>query len=213
MIEPLATGALFGLAAGLAPGPLLALVISQTLRHGARDGVRVALAPLVTDVPIVAVCVLLVGMVEGASGPLAGIALAGIALAGAAFVTWLAWDTWRAEPPGEVVTGETAPAARSLTRGIVVNTLSPHPWLFWIAVGAPTLTAAYATGGWPAAAAFLLGFYGCLVGSKVGIALAAGRARGRVAGRGYRLTMRVLAVLLAVFAIGLLREGLLLVAG
>ena len=208
MIDTLAAGALFGLSAGLAPGPLLALVISQTVRHGLGQGVRVALAPLITDLPIVVLSVLIVGTVAGASGPLAA-----IALAGAAFVSWLAWDTWRAQPPGVVLEGESAPAPRSLTRGVVANGLSPHPWLFWIVVGAPTLVSAYTTGGTPAAAAFLLGFYGCLLASKLGIALVVGRARGRVAGRGYRLTMRVLAVLLAAFAVGLVREGLLLVAG
>ncbi|MCJ7711040.1 MAG: LysE family transporter [Chloroflexi bacterium] len=208
MIDVFATGALFGLSAGLAPGPLLALVISQTVRHGLGQGVRVALAPLITDLPIVVVSALLVGTVAGASGPLMV-----IALAGAAFVSWLAWDTWRAQPPGMLLEGEAAPAPRSWTRGVVANGLSPHPWLFWIVVGAPTLLSAYSSGGVPAAAAFLLGFYGCLLGSKLGIALAVGRTRGRVAGRGYRLTMRVLAVLLAAFAAGLLREGLLLLGG
>ncbi|MCJ7711280.1 MAG: LysE family transporter, partial [Chloroflexi bacterium] len=205
MIDALATGALFGLSAGLAPGPLLALVISQTVRHGPGHGVRVAVAPLITDLPIVVVCVLIVGSLEGSSGPLAI-----ITLGGAAFVAWLAWDTWRADAPGAVAGGETAPAPRSWTSGVVVNGLSPHPWLFWIAVGAPTMLASYAAGGLGSAVAFLVGFYGCLVGSKVGIALVVGRARGRIAGSGYRLVMRLLAALLAAFAIGLLREGLLL---
>ena len=207
-LHALATGILFGLSAGLAPGPLLALVVTQTLRHGLADGVRVAMAPLVTDEPIVIVCVLLVGSLADAGAPLAA-----IALLGAAFVAWLAVDTWRTEPPGAAGGGEPTPAARSWTRGAVTNALSPHPWLFWVAVGAPTLIAAYAGGGAVAAAGFLAGFYGCLVGSKVGVAVFVGRARGRVAGRGYRWTMRVLAVLLALFAAGLLREGVLLLAG
>jgi threonine/homoserine/homoserine lactone efflux protein len=208
VIESLATGVLFGLSAGLAPGPLLALVISQTLRHGPGQGVRVAMAPLLTDLPIVVVSVLLVGTLAGSSGPLAV-----ISLVGSAFVAWLALETWRAQPPGATAPGAMEPAPRSWTRGAAVNALSPHPWLFWIAVGAPTLLAAYATGGMPAAAAFLVGFYGCLVGSKVGVAAAVGRARGRVAGRGYRATMRILAVLLIVFAAGLVREAWLLLAG
>jgi threonine/homoserine/homoserine lactone efflux protein len=208
VIEPLATGVLFGLSAGLAPGPLLALVISQTLCHGPRQGARMAMAPLVTDLPIVVLCVLLVGTMAGSSGPLAV-----ISLVGSAFVAWLAWETWRARPPGATAPGASAPAPRSWSRGAAVNALSPHPWLFWIAVGAPTVLAAYATAGLPAATAFMVGFYACLVGSKVVIALAVGRARGRVAGRGYRWTMRILAVLLVAFAVGLVREAWLLLAG
>lgn len=53
MIGFLLSGILLGLSGGLAPGPLLTLVASETLRHGARAGVRVALAPLLTDLPIV----------------------------------------------------------------------------------------------------------------------------------------------------------------
>lgn len=50
----LTTGAILGLSAGIAPGPLLALVISETLRHGMKAGVKVALAPIISDLPIVA---------------------------------------------------------------------------------------------------------------------------------------------------------------
>lgn len=204
-LEFLATGALFGLSAGLAPGPLLALVMSQTLRHGPGQGVRVAMAPLLTDVPIVVICTVLVGVLTGSS-----LAMGAVALAGSGVVAWLAWDTWRAEPPTEPGEGngaEAQPAPRSWSRGAIVNALSPHPWLFWMAIGAPTLLAAFAAGGVPAAASFLVGFYACLIGSKVGIAVLVGGARGRVTGRGYRWVMRVLAVLLGVFAMGLLREA------
>jgi len=47
-----------------------------------------------------------------------------------------------------------------------------------------------------------------LVGSNVLVALMAGRSRDLLAGRPYRVVMRVLAVLLAVFALLLVREGL-----
>ena len=65
---------------------------------------------------------------------------------------------------------------------------------------------------WLVAAAFLIGFYLLLVGSKVLVALMAGRSRELLAGRPYRVVMRVLAVLLALFAILLFREGLKLLA-
>jgi hypothetical protein len=50
--------------------------------------------------------------------------------------------------------------------------------------------------------------YLLLVGSKVGVALMAGRSRDLLAGRPYRVVMRVLAVLLGFFALLLFREGL-----
>lgn len=52
MIDFLTIGAALGLSAGLAPGPLLTLVISETLQHGVKSGVKVALAPVITDLPI-----------------------------------------------------------------------------------------------------------------------------------------------------------------
>mgnify|MGYP006276462519 CR=1 FL=1 len=199
VLEPLARGLVFGLAAGLSPGPLVALVIAQTVRHGLRDGLRVAAAPLVTDLPIVAAALLLVGSIG--TGPLLGL----IALAGAGFVALLAVETWRAAPVGPEAAAEEAP--RSWRRGIVVNLLSPHPYLFWLTVGAPALLAAAAVGPAPAAA-FVVGFYGALVASKAGLALVAARAGRRVGGRRYALVMRVIAAILVAFAVGLLLDGL-----
>ena len=80
-------------------------------------------------------------------------------------------------------------------------------WLFWLTVGAAMLAKAIAQS-WLNAVAFLFGFYALLVGSKVGIAAVAGSSRDLLAGRPYRLTMRVLAVLLVAFAALLFREGL-----
>lgn len=49
MLYFLTVGTVLGLSAGFAPGPLLALVISETLRHGIPAGVRVALAPIIVS--------------------------------------------------------------------------------------------------------------------------------------------------------------------
>jgi threonine/homoserine/homoserine lactone efflux protein len=65
-------GLSLGLGAGLAPGPLLALVIRSTLQDGAAAGVRVAFSPLVTDVPIIvrasAVLLLATGLLLAVDG-------------------------------------------------------------------------------------------------------------------------------------------------
>lgn len=200
MLEYLATGALLGLAAGFAPGPLMALVLAQALRFGTREGMKVAAAPLITDVPIVILATALVGLAAGVAEGLLG----AISLAGAAFVAWLGLESIRTTG---VEPGRPDEAPRSWTRGAVVNALSPHPYLFWVTVGAPVLIRASGEGPL-AVAAFLGGFYACLVGAKMALAVLAGASGGRLRGGAYRAVMVVLGGLLILFALRLGLEGL-----
>lgn len=200
VIESFGIGVALGLSSGLAPGPLLALVLGETVRHGFGHGLRVALAPLVTDLPIVLGTTLLVGTLAG-SDPVFGL----ISIAGAVVVATIARETWRATVPD--ASSATAGAPDPWRRGIAVNALSPHPYLFWLTVGAPTLVAA-ARGGIAPPLAFVAGFYVCLVGSKALVALAISRTGLRAGSRPYALLMRGLALVLAAFAIALLVEGL-----
>lgn len=193
-----ALGAGLGLGAGLAPGPLTALVLAQALRYGTGEGLKVAIAPLLTDVPIVTVTVLLLANL--ASGTRA---LAALGAVGGGYLIVLAADMLRAGPPSP---DDATDAAHSLRRGAVANALNPHPWVFWGTVGGPYLLRSSAEG-LLAPAGFVLGFYGLLVGSKAGIALAAGRYRHALRGRGHVLVMRALAVLLLAFGVMLLLDA------
>jgi threonine/homoserine/homoserine lactone efflux protein len=74
-------------------------------------------------------------------------------------------------------------------------------------VGAPLLIRAWEEGPL-AAVAFLVGFYTCLVGAKMRVAVLAGRAGGRLRGRAYRVVMVVLGALLLFFAVRLAADGL-----
>ena len=199
-LELLGAGAAFGLAAGLSPGPLLALVVTQTVRHGPREGLKVAMAPLITDAPIVLGSVLILSRI--ASDALLGV----IAIAGGIFVAYLAIESLRTT---RLETAAGAGEPRSWRQGALVNALSPHPYLFWITVGAPVLVAATG-GGLVGPFAFLVGFYACLVGSKVTVAAAVGASRGALTGRAYPWIMRILGAILLAFAVLLLREGAIL---
>ena len=169
----LASGVLLGLFCGLAPGPLLALVLTQTLRHGAREGCKIALTPLVTDAPIIALALALAAKMAHLR-PLLGI----VSITGGAFVLYLAWDGFR---PVRVAAEATAEHPKSWFKGILTNLLNPHPWLFWMTVGAATLAKVMAQS-WVAAVAFQCGFYLLLVGSKVVVVLLAARSRDFLAG-------------------------------
>ena len=176
-MEELAVALTLGLAAGVSPGPLLTLVVSATLERGFGAGLRVASAPLVTDLPIILACLLVLRSVPEAF-------LAGVTLLGGAFVTYLGVDTLRRSFQPQKLGAGAGTAARDLWRGVVVNLLSPHPWLFWLGVGTPLALRL-----WAASPALSLGwialFYSGLVGSKIALAWIVARGRGRLDQRWY----------------------------
>ena len=206
MMEFLITGILLGMAAGMAPGPLLALVVSETLTGGFKSGAAVAFAPLITDAPIVLLCL---GVTAGVSS--FAPALGGISLAGAVFVFYLGIDLFRHSTPLAVSETETAESPTSyrktLGKGLLANALSPHPWLFWMTVGGPLIVRAfdqkarYSVG-------FLAGFYGLLVGSKIFFAALVARSRSFLTGRVHGVILKILGVFLCGLGILLLRESL-----
>ena len=194
------TATLLGLSAGLTPGPLTALVISQTLRFGFREGAVVGLAPILTDGPLViisAVAITQAGEVEGFLGILS--------LAGAAFLGYLAWDSLAAS--ALALEDAAAEAPKSLRKSLVANMLNPHAYLFWFVLGGPLVARSVELGG-PRPWVFLIVFFACLVGAKITIAWIVARTRHLLAGKGYVWVMRALGGALGVFAVLFFMDGL-----
>ncbi len=188
-----------GLSAGLAPGPLLTLVISETLQHDTRAGIRVALAPVITDFPIIVLTLFILSKLSGFHG-----ILGAISLAGGLFIMYMGYKCIRTKKIGpdlrEAKSG-------SLGRGILANALSPHPYLFWFSVGVPTMTKALSLNiGAPLA--FIVSFYLFLVGSKIVLAMLVGRSKSFLGGRAYIYTMRFLGLALGALACVLFYDGL-----
>jgi threonine/homoserine/homoserine lactone efflux protein len=201
MLIPLSSGLALGLAAGVAPGPLSALVISQTLNYGVREGIKIAAAPLMTDLPII-LSALLVGSGLAARPFPLGI----LSLLGAVYICYLAWKSLNVAFTDP---SSSQSSAKSLTKGILTNLLNPHPWLFWITVGVPLLLKSWTSGPW-AAVLWLAGFYLMLVGSKIALAFIAGYSRNFLRGRGYLWLNRIMGLVLFLFALVLVRDGLVL---
>jgi threonine/homoserine/homoserine lactone efflux protein len=197
-IPALFMGIMFGLSAGFAPGPLTMLVIRQTLRHNTREGMLVASAPILTDLPIILMSYFVLDRLTGM-----GLAVGAISAIGGLYVLYLSYETLRTVP----VRVETSSVqARSLRRGVLVNFLNPHPYLFWGTVGVPFILKAWRSdpvSPW----AFLATFYALLVGSKVFIALIVGKFRTFLEGKVYLYIMRGLGVILACFGLLLLRDA------
>lgn len=192
-------GMSLGLGAGVSPGPLLGLVIAATLQRGRRAGLQVALSPLVTDGPIIAIILLVLHQLPAR---LTGL----LALAGGVYVAWLAVTTLLSVRRADAPIGATPPAgARDLWRGSLVNMLSPHPWLFWIGIGGPVLLNAWLDAPFRAVL-FLVGMFGLLIGSKVAVALLFAAARGRVSTMRYRFLLAASGLLMLGAAGGLILQ-------
>ena len=196
-------GISLGFAAGISPGPLLTLVITRTLERGLAAGVRVAVAPLLTDLPIIVLALIFFNA-------LPPVLETTLTAGGALFVFYLAWEIVRDARHARLGIGaapQGATAAADLWRGMLVNFLSPHPWLFWIGVAAPILTDAWQQSGVWAAASFLAGFYGLLIGSKVLIAVGVSGGRRFLNDVWYRRLLLASALLLAIFGASLLWQA------
>ena len=196
----LLTGIVVGLAGGFSPGPITTLVIAQSLRYGIREGVKIAVAPILTDAPIAIVAIFVIGRLADAKG-----ALGMIALLGAVFLTYLAYDSF-ITPPSLTVATE-GNELNSLRKGALTNLVNPNPYLFWFTIGAPLVHEASSVNYW-FVGMFLVGLYVCLVGAKITFAIVAGQGRVWLKGPAYTYVNRTLGVALILFAIKFTRDGL-----
>ncbi|MBU0673853.1 MAG: LysE family transporter [Proteobacteria bacterium] len=200
MFSLLTTGLLLGLSAGLAPGPLMTMVIAESLNHGPRGGIRMALAPAITDLPIILFTLLILARLDHFQ-----LLMAAISLIGALVVAGLGIDSLKARPPDSPMAN---PPSNALTKGVIINLTSPHPYLFWFSVGGPILLRADKEHGLLAAAGFLATFYALLIGTKIGIALISGRAGKALSGPLIGGIRKVLGLTLILFAALLVRHAL-----
>jgi len=205
MNEPLYylfSGVTLGLAAGFSPGPLLALVINETVNKNRAAGFRVAVAPLLTDAPIVAISIYVLSQIANSN-----LILSVISFIGAAFTVYLGLGCLKVNEP----LNSNLLYRKPLLKALITNFLSPHPYLFWTVVGAPLCVKAFNNYGAIAPALFIIGFYTCLVGAKILIAYLTDKSKHFINVNTYKLINRILAIALFVFALLFVYEGLTLV--
>jgi len=164
-----------------------------------KAGVRVALAPILTDLPIIILTLFFLAKLSRFHH-----VLGAISILGACFILYLGIKNIKTTG----VNPEQDPSPlRSLQKGIFVNALSPYPYLFWFTVGGPTTMKAMEVS-LIAAIYFIGSFYVLLVGAKIVLAVLVGQSRSFLQGNIYISIMRLLGVVLIVLACILLRDGL-----
>lgn len=145
-------GATYAFAAAVQPGPFQAYLVSQTIANGWRRTLPAALAPLLSDIPIIGLALLVLTQVPPLFARL-------LQLVGGLFLLYLAagaFSAWRNYRQAVAV----APAAahRTLGKAVLVNLLNPNPYLSWTLVMGPLLLQAWRQSP-PAGVALLAAFY------------------------------------------------------
>lgn len=160
----------YGLAAAAQPGPFQTYLISQTLIKGWKRTLPAALAPLVSDGPIIALCLLVLSQVPPWLQRF-------LYIAGGLFLFYLAYGaykSWKNFNPG-LSSMETG-TQQSILKAALINTLNPNPYIFWSLVTGPILvtgwreTPVYGIG-------FIAGFYMTMILGFSALILVFGSAR------------------------------------
>ena len=183
----------YGFAAGVQPGPLQTYIISQTLTKGWRRILPAAFAPLISDGPIITICLLVLSQVPTWLQRF-------LYIAGGLFVLYLAYGTYQTWKNFDLdIPSTESGAQQSILKAALVNILNPSPYIFWTLVTGPTLLA-----GWRKTPvyglAFIVGFYVTMILSLVAIILIFGTVR--------QLGPKINRILLGVSAIALLFFGI-----
>jgi threonine/homoserine/homoserine lactone efflux protein len=200
MLAYILQGLVYGLTAAAQPGPFQTFALSQALKHGWRRALPVALAPLISDGPIIALSLALLTRVpdwlQRALNVISGL-----------FILYLAWGTyrsWRSYNPDALVEAGSGP--QTVLKAVLMNAISPGPYIFWSLITGPILAA-----GWREAPAngvgFLVGFYVTMIGTLSGLIVLFGTAR-HLGPTISRALLGISAIALAGFGVYQLWQGL-----
>jgi len=142
----------YGLAAASQPGPFQTYIISQTLTRGWKRTLPAALAPLVSDGPIILICVLVISQVPVWMQRILYIA-GGLYILHLAYGAFKSWRNFNSQ-----FQSVDSAEKQSVLKAALMNALGPGPYIYWTLVTGPILLK-----GWRETPlngiSFLAGFY------------------------------------------------------
>ncbi|MDO8618451.1 MAG: LysE family translocator [Candidatus Daviesbacteria bacterium] len=189
---------LLSLISAATPGPLTTLIIGETLKHGKGAGIKIATAPLFTDLPILLFSIFILSKLAGLN-----ILLGTISLFGACYLAYLAYGSIKTKS----IQIETTSGNKSFMKGIVVNFLNPNPYIFYFSILGPLIVKGMKDN-------FLLGplsvfiFLGVFVLLNMSVALSVHVAKQFFSSKKYVYVIRILGLILLFFAYTFFRQSL-----
>jgi threonine/homoserine/homoserine lactone efflux protein len=139
MIELLTRAVGYGVTATILPGPIQTYIINSALAHGWRKSLALIATPLLADLPIMFLVIFVLTNMSEFPPEL----LAAIRVISGIIILYVAWGAFRAWRQGATMGGATTISAEQITttailrQGIVMNILSPGPYIFWPSLHGP----------------------------------------------------------------------------
>lgn len=146
-----------GFSGAILPGPFQAYLLAQTMKIGWKRTIPAIGAPLISDGPIVTLVLFVLTTV-----PLW--LLRTLYIGGGIFLVFLGWrayQAFRSNVTLDALASETA--AQNFLKAVLVNFISPGPYIFWSLITGPLLLSYWHTSPWHAAS-FLCSFYASFIG-------------------------------------------------
>ncbi|MBH32843.1 MAG: hypothetical protein CMB75_05395 [Euryarchaeota archaeon] len=191
-------GFLLAIIEGVKPGPLLTMVIRETLSGDLRSGLWTASAPIFTDGPLIIVSFFFASLIADNSG-----ILVLISILGAAFMFKMGIECFNIEPPSVTMILEPVSSKKAFGRGVLTNILNPNVYVFWFLIGGPIMAASVEAE--PLAPiAYALSFILCIILVKCGVAIAIYRLRDGMPIHIYKAVLTVCGFAMILFAAGYL---------
>ena len=197
--DSLLFGMVIGLATGLSPGPLITLVVSETLKKGKKEGIKVAISPLISDAPIILFVLVVLSFVAEKS-----ILMGVISMLGACFLIYLGLSNLRTNVKESK---DHLGKDNALLKGITTNLLNPNTYMFWLTIGGRRILESVQLH-FSVAILFIFGFYLMLVCSKTAVAITVDKSKTLIKSKYYTYITRALGVVLIVFALTFVRDAL-----
>lgn len=191
----------YGFAGAVQPGPFQTYIISQTLRIGWRRTLPASLAPLISDGPIILLVLLVLSQVPSSLQRV-------LHIASGLFIGYLAlgaFGRWRHTDPASAA--PVASGHQTVLKAVIMNLISPGPYIYWSLVAGPTLLAGLRNS--PGSGiGFLVGFYFSVVATFAFIIVIFGTAS-QIGPKVNRALLGISAVALACFGLYQMYLGIL----
>ena len=194
----LGVGLILGLANGMTPGPLMTMIFSETLHHGQKAGIKVAVAPLFTDIPVVFSILFIVSRFSKVDSIIGAISIIGALVLG-----YYSYENIFAK--AKVQIKKTEP--KSFRKGILTNFFNPHLYINSFAVHTPIMLRALRIN-ILAMIIYFAGFVLALVSSKIILAILIGKSKKFFESKYYIYAIKALGFILLLFAVVFLTDGL-----